>query len=82
MVKREDVVPGTMIVVSKAMSTAPAVEWLGEKFVPGMLLRIESKPKKNGGLNLVKVSHIVDNNVKYSGEVFYSFVTVFCKKKV
>lgn len=79
MLKREDVLPGTVIVVNRQPPTPPGTNWENSpQFVKGLKLEITSKPYKNGGMNLVNV---IQNCVGGgTGAVMYSFVTCFCSR--
>ncbi len=75
MVKREMVVPNMVIQVSKAMPGSPGPKFHGKLGIHERLL-ILSKPRQEGGLNLVNVRR---EKTGEDFEVMYAFITNYCK---
>jgi hypothetical protein len=75
MVKREMVVPGTQLQVSK-VPPGPAGPSFAGKFAQHERLTVTSRPFTSGGLNLVKVKREKTGD---DIEVMYAFVTNYCR---
>lgn len=75
MVKREAVVPGTLIQVVKLIPGQPGPRFLGRLGV-NERLEVLSLPFSQGGMNLVRVKRLKTEEVF---EAMYAFVTNFCK---
>jgi hypothetical protein len=76
MVKGNAIKSGTILVVSKEMSTrtqpGPHVQ---HRFLVGDKITCNGKPVSYGGLNVVRCSWGPDE----TGDLFYAYVTCFCK---
>ncbi len=79
MVKRDEIVKGATIVVKTMPKNFPSLNWFGKQFVANSAIRIVSPPKKCGGLNTVEVEFYDNNVIAGHGDVYYSFVTNFCR---
>lgn len=75
MVKRDKVIPGTIVQVNKLPPGPPGPRFTG-KFAMHERLDIQSKPFSSGGLNLVKVKR---EKTDQAIEVYYAFITNFCR---
>ena len=72
MVKREQVIRGTLVKVTKNSPAAPGPTFQGA-LLKGDLLSIQGIPFKSGGLNLVSVC-----GADGIQNVYYAFITNFC----